>query len=61
MSEEWTPYIPPWYDGGVTNPWATDPATYQQGHETFYATWCQTLAPGELERRIKEHRNDATG
>lgn len=60
---DWTPYVPPWYPNQdpAHNPWATDPATYQQGHETFYSTWVKSLEPGELDRLIAEHRQAVGG
>ena len=58
--EPWEPYRPPWYTGPHLNPWATDPATYQQGHETFYRTWVKSLAPGESERLIAESKSCQT-
>lgn len=62
MAEQWKPYRPPWYPERDPNhnPWATDPATYQQGHEPFYATWSKSLAPGELDRLIAESRDPSS-
>lgn len=49
---EWTPYRPPWYPdrGAGHNPFVTDPATYQAGHQSFYLMWLGTtaLVPVEL-------------
>lgn len=50
------PYRPPWYPADAPHPWTADPATMQSGQETYYGTWCKSLAPGELERLIREHR-----
>jgi hypothetical protein len=54
----WEPYHPPWYPDRDPhhNPFATDPGTIQSGHETYYATWVRSLAPGELERLIAESK-----
>lgn len=59
----WEPYRPPWYPEHDPNhnPWSTDPATYQQGHECFYTTWSKSLEPGELQRLIREHREAQRG
>lgn len=56
--EGWKPYRPPWYPdrGEYHNPFATDPATIQQGGETYYSAWTKSLAPGELQRLIAESR-----
>lgn len=54
----WRPYRPPWYPGRGPNhnPWATDPNTMQQGHETFYTTWADSLTPSKLLATIEENR-----
>lgn len=58
MTDEWAPYRPPWYPNQDPshNPWATDPATIQAGGRTFYASWMESLKPGELERLVAEHK-----
>ena len=54
----WAPYRPPYYPNQdpAHNPWATDPATIQSGGRTFFQTWMDGLAPGELERLQAESR-----
>jgi hypothetical protein len=61
MPDEWTPYRPPWYPNqdATHNPWATDPTTIQSGGRTFCDVWMGSLAPGELERLIREHQQAA--
>lgn len=55
---DWEPYRPPWYPirNRYHNPFATDPETVQAGGRTFYATWVDSLQPGELERLIASSR-----
>lgn len=53
--EGWEPYRPPWYPADLPNP-NTIVSSMSDNRVTNYTRWTASLEPGELLRRIAEHR-----
>lgn len=56
MADQHVPYRPPWYPNKdpMHNPWASNGET-GSAEKCWYASWADSLPPGELARLIAEH------